>query len=389
MTKKIDLVLLAGGRGSRIKDYLKSYPKPMINVNGNRFLFLLLKYFSKYVTGNIYILAGYRGQKIKKLYHKKLFNFCEVNVLIEKKTLGTGGAVYSLKNKIKNNFILINADTFFPINLKKFVDKSNKKKLVHIALSNNKNYKSNEKLTNLNYNKKKELFLSQKKTKYMNGGIYYIKRKIFSYMYNKIFSLEEFLMNDLIKKNMISAEYFGEPFIDIGTPKNLRKANRFLRKFYQKPAIIFDRDNTLTYDKGYTHKPNDLIFKPKIINYLKHISKKKSFIFIATNQSGIGKDKFKLDDFYNFQKKMKNVLIKKNIFIDDVKFCPFHPKAKIKKYRKNSKFRKPGNHMIIELLKEWKFNEKKSLVIGDNIKDEQMAKKSKIKFLYAQDITSN
>ena len=43
--------------------------------------------------------------------------------------------------------------------------------------------------------------------------------------------------------------------------------------------------------------------------------------------------------------------------------------------------------MIIELLKEWKFNEKKSLVIGDNIKDEQMAKKSKIKFLYAQDIT--
>ena len=49
MTKKIDLVLLAGGRGSRIKDYLKSYPKPMINVNGNRFLFLLLKYFSKYV----------------------------------------------------------------------------------------------------------------------------------------------------------------------------------------------------------------------------------------------------------------------------------------------------------------------------------------------------
>ena len=66
MTKKIDLVLLAGGRGSRIKDYLKSYPKPMINVNGNRFLFLLLKYFSKYVTGNIYILAGYRGQKIKK-----------------------------------------------------------------------------------------------------------------------------------------------------------------------------------------------------------------------------------------------------------------------------------------------------------------------------------
>ena len=54
MTKKIDLVLLAGGKGTRIKKYLNGYPKPMININGNRFLFLLLKYFSKFITGNIY-----------------------------------------------------------------------------------------------------------------------------------------------------------------------------------------------------------------------------------------------------------------------------------------------------------------------------------------------
>ena len=58
-------------------------------------------------------------------------------------------------------------------------------------------------------------------------------------------------------------------------------------------------------------------------------------------------------------------------------FVHFILKLKLKNIEKNSKFRKPGNHMIIELLKEWKFNEKKSLVIGDNIKDEQMAKKIK------------
>ena len=63
--------------------------------------------------------------------------------------------------------------------------------------------------------------MSQKKTKYMNGGIYFIKRKIFSYMNSRHFSLEELLMKNLIK-NLISAQYFNEPFIDIGTPKNLR-----------------------------------------------------------------------------------------------------------------------------------------------------------------------
>ena len=223
----------------------------------------------------------------------------------------------------------------------------------------------------------------------MNGGIYFIKRKIFSYMNSRHFSLEELLMKNLIKKNLISAQYFNEPFIDIGTPKKLKEANKFIKNFYQKPAIIFDRDNTLTHDKGYTHKINDLIFKPKIINYLKNISREKKFIFIVTNQAGIGKGIFKLDDFYNFQKKMKDILIKKNIFIDDVKFCPFHPKAKLKKYRKNSNFRKPGNYMLIQLFREWKFNKKKSLVVGDNEKDKQMAKKSKIKFLYAKDIKLN
>ena len=178
-------------------------------------------------------------------------------------------------------------------------------------------------------------------------------------MNSRHFSFEELLMKNLIKKNLISAQYFNEPFIDIGTPKKLKEANKFIKNFYQKPAIIFDRDNTLTHDKGYTHKINDLIFKPKIINYLKNISREKKFIFIVTNQAGIGKGIFKLDDFYNFQKKMKDILIKKNIFIDDVKFCPFHPKAKLKKYRKNSNFRKPGNYMLIQLLENGNLIRKK------------------------------
>ena len=45
--------------------------------------------------------------------------------------------------------------------------------------------------------------------------------------------------------------------------------------------------------------------------------------------------------------------------------------------------------MLIQLFREWKFNKKKSLVVGDNEKDKQMAKKSKIKFLYAKDIKLN
>jgi len=386
MQKKIDLIILAGGKGSRIKKYLKGCPKPIIKINGNRFLDLQIKYFSKFINGKIYILAGYKAQKIKKLYKGKIYNFCKVEVIAEKKILGTGGAIYNLRKRIENDFILMNGDTFFPINLKKFFESSDSKKIIHVALTNRKNYRSNSQLINLKFNKKNELHVSENKTKYMNGGIYFVRRKIFSYMNKKVFSLEEFLTKDLIDKGLVSANFFKEPFIDIGTPNKLNQASKFLKQFYYKPAVIFDRDNTLIYDNGYTHKAKDLVFKPKILNYLKVLSDKNIFLFIVTNQAGIGKGIFTLKDFNNFQYNMKQRLLNKNIFIDDVKFCPFHPKAKINKYKKKSNFRKPGNLMIEELYKEWRFNRIASLVIGDSIADQKMALKSKINFLFAKDI---
>jgi D-glycero-D-manno-heptose 1,7-bisphosphate phosphatase len=74
--------------------------------------------------------------------------------------------------------------------------------------------------------------------------------------------------------------------------------------------------------------------------------------------------------------------VKKNIFINDVKFCPYHPKAAIKKFKKNSSFRKPNNSMVKEVFKNWSIDIKKSLMIGDKKIDEECAKKSKLKFIY-------
>ena len=90
---------MAGGKGTRIKKYLNGYPKPLVKINNNRFLYFLLKYFLKYIFGKIYILAGYKGQKIKNLYHGKNLIFCDVEVIIEKKPMGTGGQFIILEKK--------------------------------------------------------------------------------------------------------------------------------------------------------------------------------------------------------------------------------------------------------------------------------------------------
>ena len=76
-----------------------------------------------------------------------------------------------------------------------------------------------------------------------------------------------------------------------------------LVKYLKKPAIFLDRDGTLIHDKGYTYKVNDLKFNNKVIKFLKNYNNK-YYMFIVTNQSGIGRGYYTENDFFNFQKKI-------------------------------------------------------------------------------------
>lgn len=66
MQNKIDLVILAGGTGSRLKNLTKNLPKPLIKINGIPFLQYLINFYSPHEFDNIYIIAGYKGEIIKK-----------------------------------------------------------------------------------------------------------------------------------------------------------------------------------------------------------------------------------------------------------------------------------------------------------------------------------
>ena len=68
---RLDLVILAGGKGTRIKQYLKELPKPMSRFNNKYFIEYIIQNYSKYNFNKIYILAGYRSSHIFKKFHKK------------------------------------------------------------------------------------------------------------------------------------------------------------------------------------------------------------------------------------------------------------------------------------------------------------------------------
>jgi len=83
----VDLVILAGGIGNRIKKFTKKTPKPLIKINNKSFLDILIRQLAKYNFEKIYILAGYKGEQIYKKFNNKIYNFIKVKCFIEKKKI--------------------------------------------------------------------------------------------------------------------------------------------------------------------------------------------------------------------------------------------------------------------------------------------------------------
>ena len=136
--KNIDLVILAGGKGTRIKDFLGNNPKPMIKFNNIHFLQYLINSLSKFSFNKIYILTGFKHKVIFSKFHNKMFNLTKIKCLKEKKLMGTGGALVNLKKEKVNDFVLVNGDTIFDININNLIKSCGKKKIGSIALASNK-----------------------------------------------------------------------------------------------------------------------------------------------------------------------------------------------------------------------------------------------------------
>ena len=378
---ELDLVILAGGKGSRVKKLLGKYPKPMLKFNEKHFIQYILNNYSKYNFKRIIILCGFRGKVLFKKLHKKKINLTEVYCLQEKQLLGTGGALSSLRKLNVKNFVLTNGDTIFDIDINLLISSLKYKNIATVALTQNKKQNS-KKLNNLSLNN--NLVSIKKNSNLMNGGTYFFKKEIFKYITKKNHSLENDLLPKLIRQEKIGGKIFKNFFIDIGSKYYFNLADRKLKNEFNKPAIFLDRDGVINHDYGYVHKINKFKFRTGVISGLKYLIKKNYYIFIVTNQAGIGKGKFTEKNFIDLHKAINEKLKKFNILINDVQYSPFHPQAVIKRYRKNSATRKPGNKMIENIKFDWDIKLKKSFMIGDKETDMLAAKKSSIKFYYAK-----
>ena len=123
------VIILAGGFGTRLSEYTKTIPKPMINICGKPMLLHIMKQYAKYGYKDFYIALGYKGEVIKKFFNKKFFDW-NINLVQTGKNTMTGGRLKRLKKFIgKETFMMTYGDGLSDVNLKKLLKfhKKNKK----------------------------------------------------------------------------------------------------------------------------------------------------------------------------------------------------------------------------------------------------------------------
>ena len=147
-------------------------------------------------------------------------------------------------------------------------------------------------------------------------------------------------------------------------------------------CVFFDRDGVLIKNYGYLNDISKLKWLNGAINSIKILNKKKIRAVVVTNQSGIARGFFTEQELKKFHTGMNYILKKKKAIIDTFFYCPFHPNGNIKKYKKKSNLRKPGNGMLLQAMKKFKLRSSECAMIGDQKSDYLCAKKSKVYFEY-------
>ncbi len=221
-----EAVILAGGRGTRLRSVVKNMPKPMALVGKYPFLHYVIEYLSKQGIRKIFLSVYYLKNQIIDYFADNYLG-CEIAYIEEHEPLGTGGAVVnSLASINGNEFWLLNGDTYFPVNLVQqeafhFANKAQ----ITLALKYI-NDASRYGLVELNAQNVLVSFLEKGSgnSGYINGGVYLLTKNSFAgLLMGKNYSLE-LLLSQYIKQYKVMGFIASQPFIDIGIPEDYYKA---------------------------------------------------------------------------------------------------------------------------------------------------------------------
>ena len=205
----MNVVILAGGFGTRISEYTKSIPKPMIKINKDPIIVHIMRHYYNYGFKNFFVALGYKGEVIRNFFKKKKFPW-KVNLINTGLKTMTGGRLKRLKKYLKDEtFLLTYGDCLSNVDLRKLVRFHNKKKkLVTLTAVRPPARFGFIKINNsyVKYFKEK----SQVDAGWINGGFFVIEPKFLEFISNDNTFLEKTPLEKVTsKKQLVAYKHHG------------------------------------------------------------------------------------------------------------------------------------------------------------------------------------
>ena len=295
----MEAVVLAGGLGTRLRSVVKDLPKCMAPVAGELFLGYVLEWLGRYGVSRVILSVGYLKDEVINWVSGQSFPF-EIDFAVEEEPLGTGGAIkYALSKCRERKVVVVNGDTFFPVDLYSLPFDSP----ITVALKPMKDF---ERYGAVDLAPDGTITAFREKAHVeeglINGGVYALNGLDLSSMPDK-FSFEKDLLEPLSARGGVRGWVSDRYFLDIGVPEDYalsqtqlpqyRAVKAFSARIMEADAdtLLLDRDGTLNVRivGDYVRTPEQLVMLPGILEEMPLWAGKFRHIIIVTNQRGVGK----------------------------------------------------------------------------------------------------
>lgn len=377
-------VIMAGGKGTRIASLNKDIPKPMFRLWGKPVLEYAVRELVAQGIREIILVVGHLGSIVREYFNDGSAFGAEISYITEENPLGTAGALYFLKDKLDEDFVLLNGDVIFSIDFSRMVDFHRKKGGMATLLVHPNSHPYDSGLVQYEDDGCVTHWMTKEdeRTWYrnrVNAGVHVLSQRIFSmFSEPRKTDLDRDILRRLIPDRELWAYYSTEYVKDMGTPERYKEvtedvANGLVqRKNLQQPqrAIFLDRDGTINHHIGYITKPEQIELLPHAAEAIRMINRSGMLAIVVTNQPVVARGDCTEIRLQEIHAALETRLGEHGAYLDAIYHCPHHPDRGFPgeriEYKIECVCRKPKPGLILKAADDFHIDIAHSYMIGDS-----------------------
>lgn len=397
------VVLMAGGRGTRISELFPDIPKPLIPIQGIPVLEREIISLRDQGFTEIILTIGYMAEKIKSYFGDGSKLGVNISYFVEDKPLGNAGALFFLD--LKEDFLLLNADAVFDVDFNRMVEFHEKHGgLVTLFTHPNSHpYDSGLIIAGENGEVEKWLAKEDERQEYyknrVNAGLHIISPRALEISgikkedicNGKKIDLDRQILKPLCGTGKMFCYDSPEYVKDMGTPERFRAVEEDYKKGVvsaknlknRQKAIFLDRDGTINKYVGFLRKLEEFELIDGVAEAVKKINQSGYLAIVVTNQPVIARGEVTFEGLETIHNKMETLLGKEGAYLDGIYFCPHHPhkgyEGEVPELKFECDCRKPKPGMLLKAAEDFNIDLSESYMVGDGENDIRAGKYSDCK----------